>query len=127
MPPLDVAIADAQTATQLARDLRSLPPAFTGVPGGPALEVNCPNSYGTAYSLTFTPPRQPPWTATVDVMGCAGVQMPAGPDLLDLGDTAFLRDLGTALGLAPDQVQPRPCELPLPSGGHCYPQPTPAP
>lgn len=127
LPPLDRSIADPAAATRLADDIRRLRPQAVGVPGGPPIVENCPIDFGTAYALTFSSPGTPHWTAVIHIMGCSDVTVPGWPELIDLGDTTLLADLGAALGLSPDEVSPVPCDGLLAAPGHiCYPQPPPA-
>lgn len=118
LPPIDKTITDRTVAGQLADDIHSLP-AF---PKGP---VFCPIDFGTTYDLVFsTLSAGAPWSAVVSVLGCRTVKLNDGQTLWAINSPKLFTDLGSALGLAPDELVPRPCPAET-AGSRCYPQPSP--
>ncbi len=116
LPQIDRTITDAAVAARLAMDIEQLPLA----PSGP---VSCPADFGTSYTLTFNVPGASAWTAIVHVTGCLLVTLSDGPARSAPTSTSLYTDLGAALGLVQDELDPRPC--PVPPGEHCYAQATP--
>lgn len=112
VPKLDRTITDAAIATQLANDIQNLP-AF---PNG---AMNCPVDFGTTYSLAFSSG----WSAVASVQGCQTVKLSDGRTLWAWNATKLFTDLGSALGLAQDELIPIPCPAAL-AGTRCYPQPS---
>lgn len=116
LPQIDRTITDAAVAARLATDIEQLPIASGDGP------VMCAADFGTSYTLTFNLPGESAWTATVNVAGCRVAKLSNGPTRAATSISLF-SDLGAALGLTNDELDPRPC--PLPPGEHCYAQPTP--
>lgn len=111
LPRIDVTIHDPAVVDRLANDI-------TGLPLAPGSIVNCPEDFGTSYTLTFSMPGQSAWKAVVDAQGCRFVQLSNGPTRSAAQGPLFT-DLGNALGLALADVNPDPC----PGGqtdGSCY-------
>jgi hypothetical protein len=123
LPQVDRTITDRVVAGRLADDIRGLRPWAIEVPNSRDVAVSCPMDYGTSYTLTFTSPGSASWTATIGILGCSLVSIPGWPTLLDFGATPLLDDLGTALGLSPDELVPVACGGPVWPGHRCYPQP----
>jgi hypothetical protein len=101
LPPLDRTISDSKTIDRLATDIRALPL----VP----LDERCPASFGTIYSLTFAPAGMPRWTATIQAFGCEVVEIGDGPLHWAANSPRLWSELGVALGLSADQLQPPVC------------------
>jgi hypothetical protein len=113
LPPVNVAISDSATAARLASDIRGLPNEPTFCIGG--------GGFGTSYTLTFAGPGTTTWTATIEVGGCDSIDVSNGPVLSAANAPNLWSDLGSALGLTSDEVNPAECGGPLPPGyTHCY-------
>jgi hypothetical protein len=116
IPQIDETIADRDVAATLAGDIEALPPF-------PPRVISCPVDFGTSYSLTFSTTRAQHWSATLSAQGCHAVRLSDGRVLWALLATKLFADLGAALGMAPDELIPRPCTGVAP-GSRCYAQPT---
>ncbi len=115
LPTVDQTITHSSTASRLASDIQTLPPF-------PSDTMHCPIDFGTSYRLAFKGgSASATWTADVAVLGCQRVNLSDGRILWAVNSSKLFGDLGAALGLAPDELVPRPC--PEPPGTHCYPQP----
>lgn len=115
LPPVGRTVTDVAVVTRLASDIEKLP-LF------PSRSVACPADTGTSYTLAFAIPGKSPWTAVVSVSGCRGVTLSDGPTRSAASSPSLFTDLGSALGLALDELIPGAC--PAPTGGRCYAQPT---
>jgi hypothetical protein len=115
LPALDQTINDPSTIDRLEADINRLPPF-------PAGAISCPVDFGTTYKLVFKADGAPTETAVISVLGCRGVILGDGRALWALSSPSLFADLGSALGLPPDQLAPFPC--PPPRGTVCYKQPT---
>jgi hypothetical protein len=115
LPPLEVTITDTQEVADLSSDIQSLPQGHE--------LYSCPISWGTSYSLTFSSTGTPSWTAIIPVWGCGLVTLSNGPERSALNATTLWSDLGNALGLVTDQVEPYGCgaQPPPSASGTCYP------
>jgi hypothetical protein len=98
LPSLNRTIRDARTVAALAVDIRTLP-RFP-------LDERCPADFGTHYSLTFTVAGSAPWSATIGAQGCEVVQVSRQPTQWAAHSPQLWADLGVALGLSPDEIQP---------------------
>lgn len=117
LPPIDQTINNRSVAGQLAKDIDSLP-AF------PKGSTYCPIDFGTTYTLVFSTVSAGSWSAVISVLGCRTVKLSDGRTLWAINSPKVLTDLGSALGLAPDELTPLPCPAETP-GSRCYPQPSP--
>src|SRR5207302_7953578 len=116
VPPLDRSITDKHVAAQLAADI-------TGLPAFPSGSMMCPIDSDTRYTLVFSSVSSHSWSAVLSVLGCQSVKLNDGRVLWAVHATKLFADLGEALGLAPDDLVPRPCNSALPAT-RCYPQPS---
>lgn len=114
LPALDQTITDPATVNRLKADIARLP-AF------PSGAIACPVDFGTSYKLVFKVDSVPTETAVISAEGCRGVTLGDGRVLWALSSPSLFADLGAALGLTPDQLQPLPC--PAPGRTVCYAQP----
>jgi len=114
LPQVDQTITNRDVAATLAGDIEALP-AF------PPRIISCPVDFGTSYTLLFNTTSTRHWSATVSAQGCRTVRLSDGRTLWALLTPKLFADLGAALGLAPDELIPRPC-VGVASGSRCYPQ-----
>jgi hypothetical protein len=118
VPTVNQTITNRGVAGKLASDIEALP-AF------PKGAFVCPIDFGTSYSLMFSTTSGGHWSATVFVLGCQPVKLSDSRTLWAMNATQLFADLGAALGLAPDELIPRPCPA-AQSDTRCFPQPTPS-
>lgn len=113
VPEIDPTITNRDVAGTLAGDIEALPPFPKGA-------IMCPADFGTTYDLTFSTDSGARWSAVLSALGCRGVDLSNGRTLWAYDASKLFTDLGSALGLAPDELIPRPCPGAAPDS-RCYP------